>query len=207
MGKGWAILEPLAKANPLAAVDQLAVDSACDALVTLNGDLRKKVGAALRKKGFNRWADGLEHGWAQSEEQLFNAYFSNRAYSFSVPSSPPDPLDGCRMAIVFHLSCDLQMVLLEHLRGVPSADVTNAADSPDPDAFRRTYRFTNLLALVVTMKSVQYDVEDFAFRAEDLLVGVPGTSGSFRSSIWPFDADIMSEQVLLGFARASTHRS
>lgn len=202
MIKGWSILEPLERASPAAPIEQALVDGACDELTKLNGELRKEVEAALRKERFHKWADGLHHEWGRSDEVLFNAYFSNKAYSFMVPASTPDRLDGCRSAMLFHLSEHLQAKLLEHLRGVPTADVMNAGGSPDPDAFRAVYRFTNLLALVSAIKSVQHDVEDFAFRATDLLVGTAGRRSSFRSASWPFDADIMDEQVLLGFLRA-----
>lgn len=202
MTKGWSILGPLEKTSPAAPVDQAAVDRVCDELMKLNGDLRGEVEAALRQKKFHKWADGLHHEWGRSDDALFNTYFSNKAYSFMVPASPPDHLDGCRTSVFFHMSAHLQTKLLEHLRGLPSADVMNAGGSPSPDDFRAVYRFTNLLALVAAIKSVQHDVEDFAFRATDLLVGTTGRRGSFRSASWPFDADIMDEQILLGFMRA-----
>lgn len=201
MTTGWRLLESLEKASPAGPIDHAEVNRVCNELTRLNGDLRNEVVAALRQRGSHKWADGLHHEWSRSDEALFNTYFSNRAYSFAVPASPADHLDGCRTSVVFHMSEHLQARLLEHLRGVPTADVMNARASPSPDAFRAVYRFTNLLALVAAIKSVQYDVEDFAFRSIDLLVGSTGMDGSFRSSSWPFDADIMDEQVLLGFMR------
>ena len=78
----------------------------------------------------------------------------------------------------------------------------NACSSTEPDEFTRVYRFTNIRALVNAIKSVHDDVEDFAFRAEDLLVGTDGLRVSVRSASWLYDADFMAEQVLLGFMRA-----
>ena len=202
MTKGWSFLEHLEKASPAGPIDQASVDHVCDELTKLNGDLRKEVEAALRQKKFHKWADGLHHEWSRSDDVLFNTYFSNKAYSFMVPASPPDHLDGCRTSLFFHMSDHLQTKLLEHLRGVPTAEVMNAGGSSSPDAFRAVYRFTNLLALVAAVKSVQHDVEDFAFRASDLLVGTTERRGSFRAATWPFDADVMDEQILLGFMRA-----
>lgn len=202
MTKGWSILEPLEKASPAGPIDQAEVDHVCDELAKLNSDLRKEVEAALRRTQSHKWADGLHHEWSRSDDALFNTYFSNKAHSFNVPASPPDHLDGCRTSLVFHMSDHLQTTLLEHLRGVPTADVTNARGSPSPDVFRAVYRFTNLLALVAAIKSVQHDVEDFAFRATDLLVGTTGGRSSFRAARWPFDSDMMDEQILLGFMRA-----
>jgi hypothetical protein len=201
MTKGWSILEPLEKASPMDPIAQEAVDSICNELTKLNGALRNDVETALRQKKFHKWADGLHHEWGRSDEALFNTYFSNKAYSFMVPASPPEHLDGCRTSLFFHMSDHLQTKLLEHLRGLPSADVMNAEKSPKPAIFRIIYRFTNLMALVGAIKSMQYDVEDFAFRATDLLVGTTGVRGSVRTSSWSFDADIMDEQVLLGFLR------
>ena len=201
MSHGSKILEPLEKASPTGSIDQAAVDLVCDELAKLNRALRKEVEAALRQTKFHKWADGLHHEWSRSDEALFNAYFSNKAYSFNVPASPSDHLDGCRTSLFFHMSDHLQTKLLEHLRGVPTADVMNAGSSSSPEAFRAFYRFANLLALVAAIKSVQHDVEDFAFRASDLLIGTTGGRGSFRAASWSFDADIMDEQILLGFMR------
>jgi hypothetical protein len=202
MIKGWSILEPLEGVYPGGPIDQAAVDHVCDEFAKLNGSLRTELEAGLRQRKFHKWADGLHHEWRRSDDALFNTYFSNRAYSFQVPASPPDPQDGSRTSLLFHMSDHLQASLLDHLRGVPTADVTSAGRSPSPDAFRAIYRFTNLLALVAAIKSVQRDVEDFAFRATDLLVGTQGGRWSSRAARWTFDADVMGEQVLLGFMRA-----
>jgi hypothetical protein len=207
MTDGWKVLEPLERASPTGPIDQATVDQVCDQLTKLNADLRDKVEAALREKKLHKWADGVNREWARSDEALFNTYFANKAYSFLVPRSPPDRLDGRRMAVVFHMSERLQSKLLEHLRGVSTAEVANASYSPSPEAFQAVYRFANLLAMVAAIKSVQYDVEDFAFRATDLLQGTTGQRHSFRASAWTFDADMMDEQILLGFMRTPSPAS
>ena len=109
--------------------------------------------------------DGLRNEFLASDERLFNCYFGNKAYSFKVPSQPPDHLDGRRTAILFHMGDALQQTLIRHLRALPEAVVMNACSSTEPDEFTRVYRFTNMRALVNAIKSVQRDVEDFAFRA------------------------------------------
>ena len=99
------------------------------------------------------------------------------------------------------MSDDLQQTLICHLRGLPEATVENAGSSTEPDKFTRVYRFTNIRALVSAIKSVQSDVEHFAFWAENLLVGTDSSRCSFRSTEWPYDAETMDEQILLGFRR------
>ena len=202
MTKGWEYLEPLETARPSEELDADAVAAACDELNELNCGLRCHLEGVLRDKGFNKWADGLRNEFLASDERLFKCYFGNRAYSFKVPSQPPDHLDGCRTAVVFHMSDALQQTLIRHLHALPKAAVIGAPSSTEPDEFTRVYRFTNMRALVNVIRSVQYDVEDFAFRAKDLLGGTDGLHDSFRSTIWPYDADLMDEQVLLGFMRA-----
>ena len=202
MTTGWEYLEPLEMARPSEELDAEAVVAACDKLNELNRDLRCRLEVALRDKGFNKWADGLRNEFLASDERLFDCYFGNKAYSFKVPSQPPDHLDGCRTAVIFHMSDALQQTLIRHLRALPEAGVMNARSSTEPDEFTRVYRFTNMRALVNVIRSVQYDVEDFAFGAEDLLVGTDGSRYSCRSKSWPYDADFMEEQVLLGFMRA-----
>ena len=204
MTKGWEYLDPLEMVRPSEELDTEAVVAACDKLNELNRDLRCRIENALRDKGFNKWADGLRNEFLASDERLFNCYFANKAYSFEIPSQPPDHLDGCRAAVVFHMSDALQQTLIRHLRELPEATVMNARSSTEPDEFTRVYRFTNMRALVNVIRSVQYDVEDFAFGAEDLLVGTDGSRYSCRSESWPYDADFMEEQVLLGFMRASS---
>ena len=202
MTKGWEYLEPLETARPSEELDAEAVVAACDKLNELNRGLRCHLESTLRDKGFNKWADGLRNEFLASDKRLFNCYFGNKAYSFEIPSQPPDRLDGCRAAVVFHMSDTLQQTLIRHLRALPEACVMNARSSTEPDEFTRVYRFTNMRALVNVIRSVQYDVEDFAFRAEDLLVGTDGLRVSVRSASWLYDADFMAEQVLLGFMRA-----
>lgn len=203
MTTGWEYLEPLETARPSEELDAEAVVAACDKLNELNRDLRCRLEGVLRDKGFNKWADGLRNEFLASDERLFNCYFGNKAYSFEIPSQPPDHLDGCRAAVVFHMNDALQQTLIRHLRALPKAVVMNARSSTAPDEFTRVYRFTNMRALVNSIKSVQYEVEDFAFGAEDLLVGTDGSRYSCRSESWPYDADFMDEQVLLGFMRTS----
>jgi hypothetical protein len=96
----------------------------------------------------------------------------------------------------------LQNVLLEHLLGVPSAEVINASVSPDPTGFTGAYRFSNLRALVRVVKSVQADVENFAHYAQKLLAKSNESSFVSGTASHGFDAGIMSEQVLLGFMRS-----
>lgn len=201
MTKGWEYLESLETARPSEELDAEAVVAACDKLNELNRNLRCHLENALRDKGFNKWADGLRNEFLKSDERLFNCYFANKAYSFEIPSQPPDRLDGCRTAVVFHMSDALQQTLIRHLCALPEAAVMNARNSTEPDEFTRVYRFTNMRALVNAIRSVQYDVEDFTFRAKDLLDGTDGLHDSFRSTSWPYDADFMDEQVLLGFMR------
>lgn len=203
MTKGWEYLEPLETARPSKALDAETVVAACDKLNELNRGLRSRIEKALRDKGrgFNKCADGIRNEFSASDERLFNYYFSNRAYSFDIPSQPPDPLDGRRAAVVFHMSDALQQTLICHLRALPEAAVMNADSSPDPGEFTRVYRFTNMRAFVSAIKSVQSDVEHFAFWAENLLVGTDGSQGSFLSTEWPYDAETMDEQILLGFKR------
>ena len=188
MTKGWEYLEPLETARPSEELDAEAVVAACDKLNELNRDLRCHLEDALREKGFNKWADGLRNEFLTSDERLFNCYFGNKAYSFKVPSQSPDHLDGCRTAVVFHMSDALQQTLTRHLRALPGADVMSARSSTEPDEFTRVYRFTNMRALVNAIRSVQYDVEDFAFRAEYLLGGTDGLYDSCRSTNWPYDS-------------------
>ena len=202
MTKGWEYLEPLETVRPSEELDAGAVVAACDKLNELNRGLRCRLESALRDKGFNKWADGLRNEFLASDERLFNCYFANKAYSFEIPSHPPHRLDGCRAAVVFHMNDALQQTLIRHLRALPKAGVMNACRSTEPEEFTRVYRFTNMRALVNVIKSVQYDVEDFAFRAEDLLVGTDGLGVSVRSASWLYDADFMAEQVLLGFMPA-----
>ena len=202
MTKGWEYLEPLEMARPSEELDAEAVVAACDKLNELNRDLRCRIENALRDKGFNKWADGLRNEFLASDERLFNCYFANKAYSFEIPSHPPDRLDGCRAAVVFHMNDALQQTLIRHLRALPKAGVLNACRSTEPEEFTRVYRFTNMCALVNVIKSVQRDVEDFAFGAEDLLVGTDGSRYSCRVESWSHDSDFMGEQVLLGFMRA-----
>ena len=171
MTKGWEYLDPLETARPSEELDAEAVVAACDKLNELNCDLRCRLEGFLRDKDFNKWADGLRNEFLASDERLFNCYFANKAYSFEIPSHPPHRLDGCRAAVVFHMNDALQQTLIRHLRALPEAAVMNARSSTEPDEFTRVYRFTNMRALVNVIKSVQYNVEDFAFGAEDLLVG------------------------------------
>ena len=204
MTKGWEYLEPLETARPSEELDAETVVAACDKLNELNRGLRSRIVSALRgkkKKGFNKCADGIRNEFSASDECLFNYYFSNRAYSFDIPSQSPDPLDGRRAAVVFHMSDALQQTLICHLRGLPEAAVMNADSSPEPDEFTRVYQFTNMRALVGAIKSVQSDVENFAFGAEDLLLGTDGSCNWFRAKKWPYDAETMDEQILLGFKR------
>ena len=201
MTKGWEYLEPLEAARPSEELDAEIVAKACDRLNKFNTGLRCRIESALRDKGFNKWADGLRNEFSASDKRLFNYYFSSRAYSFDIPSQPPDPLDGRRAAVVFHMSDDLQQKLICHLRALPEAAVMHAGSSTEPDEFTRVYRFTNMRALVRVIKNVQSDVEHFAFWVEDLLVGTDGSSCSFRSTEWSYDAETMVEQILLGFKR------
>ena len=202
MTKGWEYLEPLETARPSEELDADAVAAACDELNELNCGLRCHLEGVLRDKGFNKWADGLRNEFLASDERLFKCYFANKAYSFEIPSHPPHRLDGCRAAVVFHMNDALQQTLIRHLRALPKAGVMNACRSTEPEEFTRVYRFTNMRALVNVIRSVQYNVEDFAFGAEDLLVGTGGSRYSCRSESWSHDSDFMGEQVLLGFMRA-----
>ncbi len=203
MTKGWEYLEPLETARPSERLDAEAVARACDGLNEFNCGLRCRIESALRDKGkrFKKCADGLRNEFSASDECLFNYYFLHRAYSFNIPSQPPDHLDGRRAAVVFHMSDDLQQTLICHLRALPEAAVMNAGSSTEPDEFTRMYRFTNMRALVGAIKSVQSDVENFAFGAEDLLLGTDGSRNWFRAKKWPYDAETMDEQILLGFKR------
>lgn len=201
MVEGWQPLQELERLGAKDEIDSGKVASVCDQVQAINQELRSKVVDFLRQGGHGKWADGVAGAFRASDERLFNCYFSNRAYSFAVPATPPDRLDGCRAAVVFHLADQLQNLLLDHLRGLPTADVMNARHATDPDAFSKVFKFTNLRAIVDAVKSVQSDVEDFAFRSEDLLVGTDGSRMSFRSTCWPYDADVMVDQVLLGFIR------
>lgn len=204
MTKGWEYLEPLETARPSEELDAETVVAACDKLNELNCSLRCRIESALRDKGFNKWADGLRNEFSASDKRLFNCYFSNKAYSFDIPSHPPDHLDGCRAAVIFHMSDALQQTLICHLRALPEATVENSDSSTDPDEFTRVYRFTNMRSFVSAIKSVQIDVENFAFGAEDLLLGTDGSRCSLRSTEWPYDAETMDEQILLGFKRTSS---
>ena len=201
MTKGWEYLEPLEAARPSEELDAEIVAKACDRLNKFNTGLRCRIESALRDKGFNKWADGLRNEFSASDKHLFNYYFSSRAYSFDIPSQPPDPLDGRRAVVVFHMSDDLQQTLICHLRALPEAAVMHAGSSTEPDEFTRVYRFTNMRALVRVIKNVQSDVENFAFGAEDLLLGTDGSRKWFRVKKWPYDAETMDEQILLGFKR------
>lgn len=201
MTKGLEYLEPLDTARPSEELDAEAIARACDELNEFNSGLRSCIERYLRDKGFNKWADGIRNEFLASDERLFNCYFSNEAYSFNIPSQPPDRLDGCRAAVVFHMSDHLQQTLICHLRALPEAAVMNAVSSIEPDEFTRVYRFTNMRALVGAIKSVQRDVEDFAFGAEDLLLGTDGSRCSFRVTEWLYDAETMVEQIILGFKR------
>ena len=122
------------------------------------------------------------------------------------------------MACLLYLTCGgllkrARCCLLQHyrypiFRGAASvqrvAHTVSMGQSYATLGFTRVYRFTNMRALVNVIKSVQYNVEDFAFGAEDLLVGTGGSRYSFRSESWSYDSDFMGEQVLLGFMRASS---
>lgn len=205
MANGWSFLEPLESTAPGGELDHVRVNAACNEIETLNGKLRRDLAAALEQRKHNKWANGLRYAWSKSDDELFNAYFANKAHGFAVPRSPPDKLDGCRASICFHMSDQLQAKLLEHLRGVPTAEVMNASASSNADQFRAVYRFTSLRAMVVAIKSVQTDVEDFAGLALELLQGkIDGQT--VRATTWPFDADIMEEQVLFGFMRTQSAR-
>lgn len=103
------------------------------------------------------------------------------------------------MVVEPHLSDTLQETLLAYLRGLPTAGVMNAAQSLTKAEFMRIFRYTNLRTMMVTIKSVQFDVEDFAFRSEDCLVGTDCSRFSARTDRWPFDLDVMDEFVLLAF--------
>ena len=164
MIKGWKYLKPLEMARPSEELDAETVARACDDLNKFNCGLRCRIVSALRDKGkgFNKCADGLCNEFSASDKRPFNYYFSNKVYSFNIPSQSPDHLDGRHAAVVFHMSDDLQQTLICHLRGLPEAAVMNADSSPEPDEFTRVYRFTNMRALVGAIKSVQSDVENFA---------------------------------------------
>ena len=165
MTKGWEYLEPLETARPSENLDAETVVAACDKLNELNRGLRCDLEDVLRDKGkrFKKCANGLCNEFSASDKCLFNYYFSNKVYSFNIPSQSPDHLDGRHAAVVFHMSDDLQQTLICHLRGLPEATVENAGSSTEPDEFTRVYRFTNMRALVSAIKSVQSDVEHFAF--------------------------------------------
>lgn len=122
MTKGWEYLEPLETARPSEELDAEAVVAACDKLNELNRGLRCHLESTLRDKGFNKWADGLRNEFLASDKRLFNCYFGNKAYSFEIPSQPPDRLDGCRAAVVFpherHPPADADTPLACASRGV-----------------------------------------------------------------------------------------
>ena len=206
MTKGWEYLEPLETARPSEELDAEAVVAACDKLNELNRDLRCRIENALRDKGFNKWADGLRNEFLASDERLFNCYFGNKAYSFEIPSQPPDHLG--------RLSCCGR---LPHERRPPAdADTPLACATkggcPERMQFHRARRVhprvpvhEHACARQRDQKRSVRDVEDFAFGAEDLLVGTDGSRYSCRvGKLVAYDADFMGEQVLLGFMRASS---
>ena len=64
MTKGWEYLEPLETARPSEGLDAGTVARACNGLNEFNSGLRSRIVSALRgkrKKGFNKWADGLRN--------------------------------------------------------------------------------------------------------------------------------------------------
>lgn len=121
-----------------------------------------------------------------------------------MPSSPPDPLDWKRSALLVHVSLLLAEDLVEYLAKMPEAAVTNSQQAANPEAFVLAHRHVTLQRIVAVIKSVQYELESFEFILRDVLVGTDGSRFVARGSKWPFDHETTHEQVLLGFQPSGT---
>jgi hypothetical protein len=199
MAAGWEVIKPLESLDPDRELDPALVKAVCDELTELNSEIRLDVVELLNAHKRGKYANGLRGGF-KDESALFNDYFANQAFSWSIGTHvPPDALDAARSAVVLYLSFQLQAFLVDSLRAVPGATVVNARTAGNPRSFERTYRWVAARQLVGAIKGVQHDVEGFAGTVHDLLERPAERLRFVRTSYWPFDADVLGPLVLLGY--------
>ncbi len=198
MANGWQLLDPILKIDPATDADPAVVSDYCDRLSAHNADLRKTLIGALRAAKRGRVADHIEGGFADVD--LFNEYFGNRCESFSVGAGVASHrvLEGQRAAVQAWLAFDLVCWLTEQLKAVPTAKVNGSDDSANPPVYERAYRHAALRPMVISAQSVQQDFDGYFQLAMEFLTGTR-TGLFFRSSVWPFDFDILAPAILLGF--------
>ncbi len=202
MLKGWPIISQLENQDPDLPIDSKHVEQICNELSTFNNELKNDLIKLLHSNKFGKWASGLSGEYKASDEKLFNCYFSNQAFSPDVLSRPPQSLGGPRCAVLFYLSFDLQSMLIEHMRGIPNAKIIPSSDDNGKilKSKHRIYQFVEFEQVIRVIKSVQYELEGFYSRSENILrtndpILKPPTNN------WAFDFELLQEIILLGFMR------
>ncbi len=201
---GWKLLEPLEDLDYSRPVPAGPVAQVVSDLRDLYGKLRARAIETLESVKKWKVAERLRTGYGASWDTFFNDYFSTEAWSYRIPASPPDSLDWKRSAQVLHLACTLSDELVTILAEVPEVVVANAEGTRNAGAFTLAHRHTTLSQVLRAIKSVQHELEDFEFILRELLVGTDGTTFVARGGKWPFDAEIVHHQVLLGFSPTLT---
>jgi hypothetical protein len=159
---------------------------------------RAEVIAALRRARQGKWADGIAGTWSKQCDRLYATYFCHGCFSFDIHTGRPNPLDGRRASVVFHLSYVLHCYLTGYLIGLPGAKVLNAERRTDAAAFARAHKQVYLDSLASILKTVEHDLDVFSRVVEQSVDASGPGLASVRSSCWPYDYETKSEDVLLG---------
>lgn len=198
-------LHAILRHSPLGAFASTEMASACAETRGRLGTANLGIATALGEAGYGKWKDGLLGRYAKRPHCLFDAFFSNRAFSSEIVTrTDSQPLDGARAALVSFLSFRLQSTLLDYMASIPNAKVINAEGHPDGVGFERAFRFVAASNTVRALERAEEERNHFELMALELLGAPDGgeTKFSFRADNYAFEFEAHFETCLLGLNRA-----